>query len=153
MKKIASIFLSLCFAIAPCFAVTAMHGHASNFTIQPAINYTCFPFDENGDAAPIPYTCTGSATVIQSTTTFTSLTAILSRPIVGSHSLAIQPEDFTTGNNIGNSCIINTTQMACSITFTAASTVSAGDVVALKVWDNTATSGSYNVEHLTWVLQ
>lgn len=154
MRKIGSVLLSLCFALVPCFAQVAMHGHGSVFTVQTPTNYVCFPVDENGEGAPIPYTCTGYGTVVQSATTFTSLTAILSRPVVGSHNIAIIAEDFTTGNNIGTSnCIITTGQEACSVAITSYGSVSAGDVIAIKVWDNLSSPTYYNIEKISWVLQ
>jgi hypothetical protein len=150
MKKM-TLLLALVFSLSPSFAVTAMHGHASVFTVQTPNNFACYPLDENGEAAPIPYSCTGSATVIQITTNFTSFTAMLSRPVLGSHRIAIQAEDFTTGNNIGNACIITSGQEACSVSFS--SSISAGDVVAVKIWDDLTAADSYNIEKINWVIQ
>lgn len=154
IKKTISLLLSVCFILIPCFAMTAMHGHASAFTIQTPSNYVCYPADENGEAAPIPYTCTGSGTVVQSATTFTSMTAILSRPVIGSHRVAIIAEDFTTGNNVGTSnCVITAGQAACSVAISSYGSVSAGDVLAVKIWDDLGSPDSYNIEKMTWVLQ
>lgn len=155
MKKIFAVaMLVLSSFAASCFAQSPMYGHADNITLQTPNNYACFPVNQNGTGAPNPYTCTGFGTLVTSSTTFTSLTAIIDRPVTGSHRVAIIAEDFTTGNNIGiNNCVITVGQMACTVTISSFGSVSAGDVIAVKVWDDLSGTNYYNLEHITWVLQ
>ncbi len=147
-----AILLTLCLFVIPCMAQAPLHNTVRNVTLQTPNNYLCFPVNANGPSTPIPYTCTGSATVLQNTTTWTSLTAWVNRPIVGSQQISVQAENFTTGNNIDTSaCVITSAQMTCTVTFSASAT--AGDVLAVKLYNNLTGTASYNVEEIGWILQ
>lgn len=151
MNKLLGAILSLCMLALPCQAQTALHGHASVVTLHTPTNYACFPVNENGPATPIPSTCTGSATVLQSATTFTSLTAIMSRPVEGANKVSLTVEDFTTGSNVSGVCQMLQGQASCIATFSFS--VSAGDVLAIKIWNDLTGTADYNVENIHWVYQ
>jgi len=153
MRHFLKLALGLFLCVTPLFAQTALHGTGSNITVQYPNNFACFPVNENGPAAPVPYTCPGYGTVLQTTTTFTSLTAIVDRPVVGSQQVSLVVEDFTTGNNLINTpCLITANQMACSLSFSV--TLSAGDILAIKIFNGfSGASSYYNIEKISWVLQ
>lgn len=154
MKNLLKLTLVLVLTVMafPAFAQTPMSNSARNVTLQTPTNYLCFPLDSDGPATPIPYTCTGSATVVQSNTTWTSLTITIDRPVVGSQQIAAVVENFTTGNNLINTpCTITSGQKTCTITFSASA--SAGDVLAIKLFNNLTGTANYNIGKISWVLQ
>lgn len=153
MRKLFPILLCLALLFStPTFGANeVLSNSVNNLTITNPPAYLCFPTDGNGPTGAIPFTCTGFGSVLQSTTTFTSLTVTVDRVVTGggSDDVSVAVEDFTTGNNIA-SCAITSGKKTCTTTFSTS--VTAGDLLATKVYDNVASNG-YNVQNVKWVLQ
>jgi hypothetical protein len=65
--------------------------------------------------------------------------------------VSLTVEDFTTGSNVSGVCQILQGQAACIATFSFS--VSAGDVLAIKIWNDLTGTADYNVENIHWVYQ
>lgn len=151
MKKIISLFaLAVSLMFVPSVKAQALSGSQRNITVQAPPNYLCVPVDANSPATTIPYTCTGYATVLQNTTTFTTLTVTVNRPIIGSQQISVAVEDFTLGTNVVY-CILTAGQKTCQATFST--TINAGDVLAVKLYNNLSGPNYYNLEDISWVMQ
>lgn len=148
-KMLLGLFLMLGLSFTPAFG-QSLAGSVDNVTVQAPPTYLCVPADQNGPAAVIPYTCTGFGTVLQTSTTFTLITATVDRPVIGSQQITVAIEDFTTGNNIA-SCAITAGQKTCSYSFSYA--ISAGDTLAAKIYNNISGPAYYNLSHIQWVMQ
>lgn len=148
-KMILGLVMMLGLSFTPAFGQT-LAGSAHNVTLQAPPNYVCQSANQNGPATTIPYTCTGNATVLQTSTTFTLMTVTVNRPVIGSQQITVTLEDFTTGNNLF-SCAITATQKTC--TYSNSYSISAGDTLAVKLYNNVGGSGYYNIEDIQWVIQ
>lgn len=145
-----ALTLMLGLFVVPSFA-QALSGSASNVTLaNPGTAYTCVPVDGNGPGATIPFTCNGFATVLQNTTTFTSLTVTVDRPVIGSQQITVAIEDFSLGTNVVY-CAITSGQKSCTASFSTA--ISAGDILAAKIYNNVTAPAYYNIQRISWVLQ
>lgn len=153
MKKLFPILLCLMllFSTSTFGANEVLSNSVQNLTLKNPPTYLCFPTDGNGPTGVIPSTCTGFGSVLQSTTTFTSLTVTVDRVVTGggSDDVSVTVEDFTTGNNIA-SCAITSGKKACTTTFSTS--ITSGDLLATKVYDN-ITSNGYNVQKVSWIFQ
>ena len=148
------VVLLLCILVVPLLAQSPspLSNTGRNLTLHTPIDYVCFPVDGNGPAALVPYTCPGYGTVVQTTTTWAQLTAHVKKPIIGPQQISVVVENFTTGNNLVNTpCSITQGQKSCAITFSAGA--SAGDLLAVKLFNNLTGTADYNVEEISWNLQ